>query len=76
MNVQTDARVLDLKSAQKVIRKCTMNSSNSNNDNKSGDEIGIDLLDIPFIVIMQSDYLHNLSIVLVQTCAKLRTDNR
>ena len=55
MNVQTDARVLDLKSAQKVIRKCTMNSSNSNNDNKSGDEIGIDLLDIPFIVKMQSD---------------------
>ena len=55
MNVQMDARALDLKSAQKVIRKCIMNSSNSNNDNKSGDEIGIDLLDIPFIVIMQSD---------------------
>ena len=55
MNVQTDARALDLKSAQKVIRKCIMNSSNSNNDNKSGDEIGIDLLDIPFIVIVQSD---------------------
>lgn len=48
MNVQTDARALDLKSAQKVITKCIMNSSNSNNDNKSGDEIGIDFIRYPF----------------------------